>query len=295
MSDYIQYAIDAISLGGLYALSAVAIALIFGVMRMVNFAQGDFITCAGYAILLFGVHSTWLIIPVALAGAVLVALLVERAAFRPVRNASMPTLLIASFAASAVIQNLIILIAGSTPRSVGILESVSASFVTIGGVRIAVLDIVTTVTTLSLLGLLTVCLYKTSLGLQLRAAAENFTVARMVGVRANRIIAAAFAITGVLAGSAAGLLLAKTGALSPTLGLQLTLVGFVATIIGGMGNLFGAAAGAYLIAIITVALQTALPVQIRGYRDAFVYGIIVLFLVLWPDGIFGARGTVERV
>lgn len=295
MTELAQHAVDALSLGGLYALAAVGIALVFGVMRMVNFAHADFITFAGYALLAVGARSTWLIIPIALAGGALLALVVERAAFRPVRNADMSTLLIASFAASAVIQNLLILIVGSAPRSVNVLAGVSNSSLIAFGVRIGALDLVTIGASLLLLVILVLCLYRTTIGLQLRAAAENFNAARMLGVRANVVVAAAFSITGVLAGATAVLLVARIGALSPTLGLQLTLVGFAATIVGGMGSLVGAVVGAYVIGILTVVLQTVLPEAMRGYRDAFVFGAVILLLALWPRGMFARRSTGERV
>jgi branched-chain amino acid transport system permease protein len=264
-------------------------------MRMVNFAHADFITGAGYALLAVGVTAGWLIVPLALLAGAVLALVVERTAFRPVRNADMPTLLIASFAASAVIQNLLILFVGSTPRSVDVLGSLSNSRLTVSGVNIGALDFVTIGISWLLLAILVVCLYRTNIGLQLRAAAENFDAARLLGVRANVVVAAAFTITGLLAGATAVLLLARTGALDPTLGLQLTLVGFVATIVGGMGSLLGAVIGAYVLGILTVVLQTTLPASTQGYRDAFVFGAVVVMLVLWPRGLFAARSTVERV
>ena len=129
----------------------------------------------------------------------------------------------------------------------------------------------------------------------MRAAAEDFRTARLIGVRANRVIATAFAISGLAAALVAMILLAQNGAVTPTMGLFPALVGFVATVIGGLGSLYGAVLGGYLLGFVTIALQTHLPEGIRPYRDAFVFGAVIVLLVLRPQGLFPSRSIQERV
>ena len=294
MTAVLQNAVDAVSAGALYALAALGIALIFGVMRMINFAHGALITIGAYAILALGSVPWPVIVLVTLAFCALGAVTLERVAFRPVREANMATLLVTSFAVSALLQNLIILVVGADTRSVAFGGTLLHTF-TVGGVRLSRLDVVTIVVTLVLLGLVALFLERTRTGLQVRATTENFGMARMLGVRANRVIAVAFAISGALAGAVALLLTAQTGSLTPTFGLQPVVIGFVATIIGGMGSLVGAVAGGFGLGILTVVLQATLPVGLSPYNTAFTFACVILFLVVRPDGLFGAKLTEERV
>src|SRR5262245_45529509 len=161
-----------------------------------------------YAIVLLA-HPPWpLVVVGSVAVSLVLALIVERAAFRPVRKAGEATLLVTSFAVSYLLQNLAILIFGATPRSADVMPSLDKSFV-VGGVTVPRLSVVTVVTTAILLLVLTLFLLRTRFGIQMRAAAEDFDTARLMGVRANRVIAAAFGISGLLAGTAAVLVVGQ--------------------------------------------------------------------------------------
>ena len=138
-------------------------------------------------------------------------------------------------------------------------------------------------------------LTRTRIGVQMRAAAEDFRMARLLGVRANRVIATAFAISGLAAALAAFVLVAQTGTVSPTMGLSPVLVGFVAMVLGGMGSLRGAVLGGYVLGVVTVALQSYLPLEMRFYRDAFAYTVVILVLLVRPQGLVVARSTTQRV
>jgi branched-chain amino acid transport system permease protein len=129
----------------------------------------------------------------------------------------------------------------------------------------------------------------------MRAAAVDFQMARLLGVRADRVIAIAFAISGVLAAAVAVLLAAQTGIASPTMGLQIVLVGFVATVIGGMGSLVGAALGGLAVGALSVGLQAALPPELRSFREAFVYAVVIAVLIFKPQGLFRSAAIWERV
>jgi branched-chain amino acid transport system permease protein len=136
---------------------------------------------------------------------------------------------------------------------------------------------------------------RTGVGLQMRAAVEDFGMARLVGVRADMVIASAFAISGALAGLTAFLLVAQTAQVDPRIGLIPVLFGFLATIVGGLGSLPGAVVGGFLLGGAGTLLQATLPLSIRPFRDAFVFGGVFLLLVLRPQGLFVPRGAGTRV
>jgi branched-chain amino acid transport system permease protein len=290
----LQNGIDAISLGAVYALAALGIGLIFGIMRLINFAHGELIMVGGYALFFLG-HPPWpLLIAGVLAVVIVFALVMERVAFRPVRGANPATLLVTSFAVSFFLQNLAILIFSSRPKAVA-LSPIFTEFFSVGGLRIAKLNVLIVLVTILLLTGLAVFLKKTPLGVQMRAAAEDFGMARMLGVRANTVIATAFAISGLLAGAAALLLEAQTATLTPTMGLNPVIIAFVATVIGGMASLPGAVLGGFTLGCLTVALQAALPLEFRAYRDAFAFGVVIAILVFRPQGLIVARTARTRV
>jgi branched-chain amino acid transport system permease protein len=286
--------VNALSLGGLYALFTLGIALLFGVMQLVNFAYGELIMVAGYALYLLRQSPTDLAITAAIATAVLVALLMERVAFRPIRGANPATLLITSFAVSYLLQNIANLIFGADARPVNLFPNL-LSAVTIGSIVIPKLDFVVIGVTFGLMFALGLFLVRTPIGLQMRAAAEDFRMAQICGVRSNRVIATAFALSGILAGVAGILLAVQTGVVYPTVGLSPVLVAFVATILGGLGSLRGAVLGGFLLGILTVALQAYLPFVLRDYRDALAYSVVLLVLLVRPQGLVVAKSVVTRV
>jgi branched-chain amino acid transport system permease protein len=291
---FLQHVIDAITLGSQYALYALGIALIFGIMGLINFAHGELIMVGAYTIALIS-HPTWPVLIVTTIGiAIAFALAMERVAFRPLRGANPATLLIASFAVSYLLQNLAILIEGSAPKGTSPSQWLSESF-TIGSVSIPKLDPVTVGVTLLLLVALGLFLARTRMGVQMRAAAEDFRMARILGVKANTVIATAFAISGLLAGVGAYLLVVQTGEVSPGMGSNPVLYAFVATVLGGMGSLRGAVLGGYVLGAIFEILQAKLPGSLASYRDAFAFAAVIVILLFRPQGLIVARSTVSRV
>ena len=240
-------------------------------------------------------RASWPVVVIATIGvAIVFALGMERIAFRPLRGASPPTLLIASFALSYGLQNLAILIEGSAPKGTSVSTWLSESF-QIGSASVPKLDPVTVGVTIALLIALGLFLQRTRMGVQMRAAAEDFRMARILGVKANTVIATAFAISGLLAGIGAYLLVAQTGEISPDIGSNPVLYAFVATVLGGMGSLRGAVLGGYVFGAIFVALQAYLPLELRSYRDAFAFAAVIVMLLVRPQGLIVARSTATRV
>jgi branched-chain amino acid transport system permease protein len=294
MHSLVQNIVDALTFGSLYALFALGIALVFGIMRLINFAHGSLIMIGGFALVLLDGMPLALRLPLVLAIVVAAALAMERVAFRSVRDASPATMLITSFALSYLLQSLAILILGTLPRSTNLLSGLTKSF-DIAGISVQWLDVVTIVVTIALLVALTAFLARTSIGVQLRAAAEDFRMARVLGVRANSVMATAFAISGLLAGVASVLLVAQGGVVSTEIGSGPVLVAFIATVLGGMGSMRGAVLGGLALGVITVALQAYLPVELRYYRDAFAYSAVIAVLLMRPQGLFVAASVRTRV
>jgi branched-chain amino acid transport system permease protein len=291
---FLQHVIDAITYGSQFALYALGIALIFGIMGLINFAHGELIMVGAYMIVLIG-RPGWPIVLIAtLAVTVVFALGMERIAFRPLRGASPPTLLIASFAVSYGLQNLAILIEGSAPKGTHLSAWLSESY-QIGSISVPKLDIVTVAVTIVLLAGLGLFLKRTRMGVQMRASAEDFRMARILGVKANTVISTAFGISGLLAGVGAYLLVAQTGEVSPDVGSNPLLFAFVATVLGGIGSLRGAVVGGYVLGAIFVGLQSYLPLELRSYRDAFAFAAVIAMLLVRPQGLFVSRATMSRV
>ncbi|MDR5652453.1 branched-chain amino acid ABC transporter permease [Ruixingdingia sedimenti] len=304
MSNLVQILVDAISLGSLYALVALAIGLVFGVMKLINFAQADYITIGAYALvvpsasvspaLFIGGWPVVFMVAGVLAVVTVLALLTERIAFRPMRNSNPATLLISSFAVSYFLQHLVILVHTGRPKSVGVGNSLSAA-VEIAGIRLPGNQILTMVVAAVMLVGLVIFLKKTPMGIQMRAAAENFQMARLMGVRANRVIAVAFVISGVMAAAVSLLLVVQTGTLDVRMGLMPVIFAFFATVIGGMGSLPGAALGGFIVGFISVMLQAFLPADLRPFRDAGVFLLVILILLVRPQGLIVDRAARERV
>ncbi|MDP2738169.1 MAG: branched-chain amino acid ABC transporter permease [Pseudorhodobacter sp.] len=304
MASVLQIVFDALSLGSLYALGALGIALIFGVMRLVNFAHGDVIAFSVFVLLwpsvdavavAFAGNLPWfLLVPFVLAMGAGLSVLSELLVFRRFRKANPATMMIASFALGFVIRHLLLMLFSSRPKSISLFPMLSQP-VELFGARIPLLQVVTILVTIAVLVGLTSFLRRTRYGLEMRAAAENFTMARMLGVRANRVIMAAFALSGALAAAIGLILVAQTGTVDIQMGGAVMLMAFIATVIGGLGSLPGAVLAGFLLGAASVLMQVVLPADARPFRDAFVYGAVILVLIWRPQGLLTARGTKERV
>jgi branched-chain amino acid transport system permease protein len=290
MTEAAYFVIDVLSLGSLYALMALGLVLVYGILRLVNFAYGELIMVAGYTLyLLDGSPLPWLVMAlVAIVAAVLASVLTERVAFRPVREKSLTAMLITSFAVSTLFQNAALLLISPRARVVPLPDLFTQNFV-IGGVLIQVRDVLAVGVSLAMLALFNLLLNRTVLGIALRAAADNFRMTRMLGVPANLVISVAFAISGLLAGVVALFWLGRTASVTPGIGLEPLIVAFVATVVGGLNSLLGAVVGGYVLALMTVGINTFLPQDLVDYRQAFTFGLVILILLFRPEGLIRAR------
>lgn len=293
----LQVQVDAIGLGAIFALMAVGIGLVFGVMRLVNFAYGQLIMAGAFA-LAFASEQDWPVgAGIALCFAVVLALslAMERAVFRPLRTQSAAVMLIATFAVSFLLQSIALLWFGPLGKTASSLVELNRP-VSVGSVEIRKITIVAIVTAAICLGLLVLLLGRTSIGLHMRAAALDASTARLLGVRANMVSVVSVLIAGALAAIVAVMLTVQYPTVTPTYALQETILVLAGVVVGGMTRLIPATLGGFLIGYVSGLLGGALPSSQSQYLPSFLFGLVILVLLLRPDGLFTrSRGLVERV
>lgn len=291
MEYAIQQFLNALAFGAEYALVALGLAVIFSIMGLVNFAHGEVIAASAYAVFLMagiGLNAPWLTVALAIAAAALISVALERVAFRPVRNAPVTTGLLTAFGVSIILQNLFQLVISPRPQAFPLLNGLNATW-HLGPYAVSSLQVLELLAAGLAITALVLFLNRSTLGIAMRAAARDFSTVRLIGIRANRVIAVAFAISGALAGVACVFILARRGSISPDMGFGLVMKAFVACVIGGFGSLSGAAAGGMLLGFIEVGLLTLLPQEMGGLKEALTYVIVTLILVYRPEELFGAR------
>jgi branched-chain amino acid transport system permease protein len=289
-SEFVQQLVNALSLGSIYALLALGLSMVYGVLGMLNFAYGELVTICAYTMLL-ATRAGAPFVVVAIVGVIaacVASVLMELVAFRPLRRASFVTLLFTSFAVSQLIQNGFRQAYSVRSKGIPVPELFDRG-VSLGSIRIGALPMITAaIGGISLL-VLTAFLRRSRSGLAMRAAAQDFTTARLNGVRANRVISLAFAISGALAGIAGVLWVARTTSVNPTSGFVPVIEAFIASVIGGLGNLRGAVIGGFFLGTLEVFLHATLPGLLLPYAQAASLLVIVVILYVRPQGLSGGR------
>ena len=293
-AELLQQLVNALSLGSLYAMLALGLAIVFGVMKLLNFAYGELITVCAYGVYVMVSSGQSFLVGavVGVIAATAVSVLTERVAFRPLRGAPFITVLFSSFAVAVIIQNLIRQLVSPRPRGFatpGFLDDL----VSIGGLNVGVLPLITIATAVTLMAGIVALLQRTKVGLAMRAAAQDFENARLMGISANRVILLAFALSGFVAGIAGVLWGARTGAATPAMGFVPVLKAFVATVIGGLGNLRGAVLGGMVLGVVEVTLVVFLPNGAAPFVDAFALLAVVAVLYFRPQGLIGVAAEVR--
>jgi branched-chain amino acid transport system permease protein len=281
----VQVGVDAVSIGALFAVMALGLALLFGVMRLLNFAYGELIMVGGYTMFYTRSLGVVAMILITIAVVVIVSLLMELIAFRPVRHAAPLTLLITSFAISFGLQQVAFMtVARGAQKGVAPYPWLTDQH-HIAGIRLSNLDVLTILVAVALLIGMTMLLRRTTIGMELRASTEDYQMAQLVGVRGNRVISFAFGITGFLAAAVCLLYVLRTGSLSAQMGVTPLLIAFVGGAIGGLGSLAGAALGGFTLGFLVNAVQASLPVDLSGYALMFVFLAVIGVLVVAPNGL----------
>ncbi len=318
---FIQQVVNALSAGSLYALMAVGLALIFGILRLINFAHGDVMMVAAYlaAFSLFAGLPLPIAIVIMIAGTVLIGLAMERIAYRPIRGGPEVAMLLTSFAVGQILQNGTLLVTRLASQPVQIAfptPDVLSGVVAIGAITIPRVNVIGFGSGLIILAGVMLFLTRTRTGLSMHAAADDLPAAQLVGIRVNWVVAAAFALSAGLA-SIAGLLYAsQAGQINPFLGFSPVLKAFIAAVIGGFGSISGAVVGAYALGFLEVIptalggiadilppgavspevhdlLATVFPSALGSYRDAIVFVFLILMLLFRPNGILGGRARED--
>lgn len=287
---------DATSLGGIYALMAVGIGLVFGVLRLVNFAYGQLIMAGAFALALGAQWNwpVWAAILLCFATVLVLSTLMDRLVFRPLRTQSPAVMLVATFAVSFLLQSIALLWFGSLGKIATSLAPLNRVWV-IAGVDIRKISIVSIVVAAVCLLLLQLLLERTSVGLHMRAAALDFRTARMLGVRANRVIGGAVLISGMLAAVVAVMLTVQTPLVTPTFALSDTIIVLAGVVLGGLNRPVPATLGGFTIGFASGLLGGALPTAQSQYLPSFLFGAVILVLLVRPNGLFARGGSMERV
>ncbi|MFD0860130.1 branched-chain amino acid ABC transporter permease [Roseovarius aquimarinus] len=289
MEIALQQIINALSLGGIYALLALGLAVVFSIIRLINFAHGEIMTVGGYGIfagLVMGVPIPAAVL-MGIALSIIVAVGMERIAFRPMRGSSVTSLLITSFAVSEILKVLFQNGISARPKPISLPPSLSGTL-NIGPLTVGIVPLISICVTLVAVSGITWFLRRTTMGLAMRAAAEDFTMLRLLGVRANTVVASAFALSGLLAGIAAVVWTAQRGSVDPLMGFFPVLKAFIATVLGGLGSLPGAVIGGFVVGAVEVFSQAFLPDSLAPYRDAIVLSVVIAILVVRPNGLIPA-------
>jgi branched-chain amino acid transport system permease protein len=289
---------DAVGLGGMYALMAVGIGLVFGVLRLVNFAYGQLVMAGAFALAFAYEHGWPVWVGVVLCFAVVVALSVamDWVVFRPLRTQSPAVMLVATFAVAFLLQSIALLWFGPLGKIAASLASLNQPW-TIGDVDIRKISVVTTAVAAACLLLLVTLLGRTNIGLHMRAAALDFRTARLLGVRANRVISSAVLISGLLAATVAVMMTVQTPLVTPTFALRDTILVLAGVVLGGMNRLVSATLGGFAIGFASGFLGGALPTDQSQYLPSFLFAAVIVVLLIRPGGLFTRAGgqAVERV
>ncbi len=290
---------EALGLGAIYALMAVGIGLVFGVLRLVNFAYGQLVMAGAYTLAFTSGWPVAASIVACFAVVVALSLALDRTVFRPLRGQSPAVMLVTTFAIAFVLQA-IALIVDLRDNTIGEIAGSVAPLnrsVSVGGVDVRKITIVAVAVAVIALALVALLLTRTTIGLHTRAAASDFRTAQLLGVRANRVIGFAALLSGLLAATVAVLLTVQTPFVSPDFALRDTIVVLVGVVVGGIDRLWTATLGGFTIGFASGVINGALPTDKTVYLPSAVFALVILVLLLRPAGLFawGRHAAAERV
>lgn len=292
---FIQQMFNAVTLGSLYGLIAIGYTMVYGILRLINFAHGDILMLGAYFVF-FGTTTFFLpwgiAIVVAVIAASLAGILVDRIAYRPLREAPRISALISAIAVSFFIESVSVVLFTGLPRPVHQPEWLTAAF-TIGNVRLVPLTIVVPVSSFLLVMLLLWVVYRTKPGLAMRAISKDIETTRLLGVRVDHIIALTFGIGSALAAASGIMWALRYPQIHPYMGIFPGFKAFIAAVLGGIGSIQGAMIGGLILGFLEIMTVAFMP-SLSGYRDAFAFIVLVLVLLVRPTGLFGER-TEEKI
>ena len=289
MQELLPYLINGISIGGQYALIAIGYTLVYGILRLINFAHGDVFMVAGL-IMVYASASMpmYLSLPLVIVATVALGFVFERVAYKPLRTAPRMSLMISAIGVSYLIQNLAFYITGGVPQPVNNMIPWISENVTVLGASTKRVTLVTPVLTIILVVVLVLLIKKTKVGMAMRAAARDFETAQLMGVKINSVISATFVIGSFLAAIGAMLYFTNYPSVAIGSGGMPGLKAFVAAVFGGIGSIPGAVVGAFLIGLCEEVIK---GLGYTTFSDAFTFALLIIVLCVKPTGLFGEKVT----
>lgn len=284
----LPYLLAGISVGGQYALIAIGYTMVYGILRLINFAHGDVFMVAGL-IMVYATASLpmYISIPLVLIATVLLGFLIERVAYKPLRSAPRMSVMISAIGVSYLLQNCALYFTGGLPQVYPNIPFLSKS-VTLGGTTVKMVTLITPVLTIFLVIVLVMLINHTKIGMAMRAVSKDFETSRLMGIKINSVISITFVIGCFLAAVGSLLYFSNYTSVIPTSGAMPGLKAFVAAVFGGIGSIPGAVIGAFIIGICENIIK---GVGWTTFSDAFTFVLLIVILLVKPTGIFGEKAT----
>ncbi len=289
---FMQQLANGISIGSLYALLAIGYTMVYGILRLINFAHGDIFMMAAYFMVfsIINFKLPWYVaMVVVIIASVALGVLLEKAAYRPLRNAPRMSIMISAIGASFLLENLATYLFTGVPKGFPDIPILTKA-VNIGDISLSVATIITPFVTILLLNVVLFITNKTKIGMAMRAVSKDFETAKLMGININRVISTTFIIGSSLAAIGAILWGSKYPSVIPLMGVMPGLKCFIAAVLGGIGNTTGAVLGGFILGMAEIMLVSFLP-SLTGYRDAIAFIILIVVLLVKPTGLLGEKVT----
>ncbi len=290
---FISQLINGLQLGSIYALVALGYSMVYGIIMLLNFAHGDIIMVGGYIAMLIitaGINPAVAVIA-SIVGCAVLAMIIEKIAYKPLRSAPRISLLITAIGVSMLLQNLAQLIFSANAKSFPSSSIMAVQNISLGGAQISVTALITIIVSIISMIALTILVQKTRMGKAMRAVSEDMGAAQLMGINVNRTVSFTFAVGSALAGIGSILYCCRYPVLTPTMGSMLGLKAFVAAVLGGIGSIPGAMIGGFAIGLAEV-LVTSLGLS--EWADGIVFAILIVVLLFRPTGFMG-KSMSEKV
>ncbi len=294
LSKNLPYILAGISVGGQYALIAIGYTMVYGILRLINFAHGDIFMVAGLMMVYISASfPMYISIPLVIVLTVLIGFLVERVAYKPLRSAPRMSVMISAIGVSYLLQNLALYITGGLAQQYPTIPWISDQ-ITVLGASTKRVTVITPFLTIFLVVLLVTLIKKTKIGMAMRAASKDFETSQLMGIKINNVISTTFIIGSFLAAVGSLLFFSNYTGVTPTIGTMPGLKAFVAAVFGGIGSIPGAVIGAFIIGIcenLIMMLNQFVKVDISNFKDAFAFLLLIIILLFKPTGLFGEKQT----
>ncbi|MFT4107835.1 MAG: branched-chain amino acid ABC transporter permease [Lacrimispora sp.] len=288
LTTFLQQCLTGISLGGAYALIAIGYTLVYGILRLINFAHGDIFMMAGYFMIFAMAVFPWFIaVPIALLVTVLLGVSIERAAYRPLRSAPRMSVMISAIGVSYLLQNLATYLFTALPKGYPEIPFLKKIY-QLGGLSASFVTFLTPVLTLIIVYGLMILINKTKIGMAMRAVSKDYDTASLMGIKINRVITFTFAVGSLLAAIGSVLYFTDRMTVFPFSGSLPGLKCFVAAVFGGIGSIPGAVLGGFILGLGETAL---VAMGYSTFSDAFTFILLIVILLIKPTGLFGEKTT----